>query len=106
MNDSIKVKVNQNNIKVRVGQQNSVKVISTSSASQTLGSLSDVDITNAQNNYILMYNSSQNKYEFVNPDDVLVAAVNEPNSVGLPSDFINALDIDLDNKIDVDAGSF
>lgn len=105
MEGNIRVRVNENNVKVRVGQQNSVKVIA-SSSSQSLGSLSDVDTTNAQNNYIMMYNSSQNKYEFVNPDDVLVAAVNEPNSVGLPTVFIGALDVDLDNKIDVDAGSF
>jgi len=106
MDGNIRVRVNENNVKERVGQQNSVKVISSSSSSQSLGSLSDVDTTNVQDNYILMYNSSQNKYEFVNPDDVLIAAVNEPNSVGLPTAFIGALDIDLDNKIDVDAGSF
>lgn len=106
MEGNIRVRVNENNVKVRVGQQNSVKVIASSSSSQSLGSLSDVDTTNAQNNYIMMYNSSQNKYEFVNPDDILVAAVNEPNNVGLPTEFISALDVDLDNKIDVDAGSF
>jgi hypothetical protein len=106
MPDNIKIKVNQNNIKVRVGQQNSLKVISSSLGGQSLGSLSDVDTTNAENNYIMVYNSSQNKYEFVNPDDVLIAAVNEPNRVGLPTEFISALDNDLDNKIDVDAGNF
>lgn len=109
MSDNIRVKVNQNNIKVRVGQQNSIKVISTSLNtvdSGTLSSLSDVDSTNAQNNYILSYNSTTNKYEFINPDDILIAAVNEPNNVGLPTVFVDALDIDLDNKIDLDAGNF
>ncbi len=106
MSDNIKIKVNQNNIKVRIGQQNSLKVISSSLVNQSLESLSDVDTTNAQNNYVMIYNSSENKYEFVNPDDVLIAAVNEPNRVGLPTEFISALDVDLDNKIDVDGGGF
>lgn len=106
MSDNIKVKVNQNNIKVRVGQQNSIKVISTTLGGGSLAALSDVDSTNAQNNYLLSYNSSTNTYEFVNPDDILIAAVNEPNSVGLPTAFIDALDSDLDNKIDLDAGNF
>lgn len=106
MSDNIRVKVNQNNVKVRVGQQNSVKVISSTLGGGSLSALSDVDSTNAQNSYILSYNSSTNKYEFINPDDILIAAVNEPNSVGLPTAFVDALDTDLDNKIDLDAGNF
>jgi hypothetical protein len=93
-------------IRVRVGQQNSIKVVSTALGGRSLSSLPDVDSTNLQNGYLLAYNSSTNKYEFINPDDVLIAAVNEPISVGLPTAFIDALDNDLDNRIDLDAGSF
>jgi len=47
-------------------------------------------------------------YEFVNPDDVLIAAATEPISPGLPCDFINALDTDLNRNcnIDLDGGSY
>lgn len=106
MSDNIRVKVNQNNINVRVGQQNSVKVISSTLSGGSLSALSDVDSSNVNNSYILSYNSSTNKYEFINPDDILIAAVNEPNNVGLPTAFLDALDTDLDNKIDLDAGNF
>jgi hypothetical protein len=43
----------------------------------------------------------------VNPDTILSASSNtETTQPGLPSDFINTLDVDLDNKIDLDAGNF
>jgi hypothetical protein len=54
-----------------------------------------------------MYNATTQKYEFVNPDKVLSSsATTETIQPGLPADFKNVLDVDLDNRIDLDAGSF
>ena len=51
------------NIKVRVGQQNAVKVVSSlaGNVSGSLAGLSDVDITNPQNGMVLVYNSTTTK---------------------------------------------
>jgi hypothetical protein len=66
------------------------------------GSIS-VDTSIVQDGYILMYDQDIGLYRFVDPDVVLEKAVRD-NS--LPADFIQQLDVDLDNKIDVDSGSF
>ena len=52
-------------IKVRVGSQNAVKVLSSfSGGGGTLGSLSDVGISGGvQNGMVLVYNSSTSKWE-------------------------------------------
>ncbi len=52
-------------IKVRVGSQNAVKVLSSfSGGGGTLGSLSDVDISGGvQNGMVLVYNSTTAKWE-------------------------------------------
>ena len=52
-----------NPIKVRVGNQNAVKVVSSlaGNVSGTLAGLSDVEITNPQNGMILVYNSATNR---------------------------------------------
>ena len=51
-------------IKVRVGQQNAIKVTSSlaGNTAGTLGELSDVSITNPQNGMVLVYNSSTGKW--------------------------------------------
>ena len=67
-----------------------------------LSDLSDVDITGLQDGYVLIYDGASQKYKAVNPDEVLSGAVEG----GLPNDFINTLDTDLDDKIDLDAGGF
>jgi len=58
--------------------------------------------------YVLVYDAAAQKYKFVNPDAVLSAAADSTQTIqpGLPQDFIDTLDTDLDNLIDVDAGSF
>jgi hypothetical protein len=53
-----------------------------------------------------MYDAASGKWKDRNPDEVLSAATTEPISPGLPADFENQLDIDLGNKIDLDAGTF
>ena len=74
---------------------------------QNLDELTDVEISGNNDKYVLMYDASTNKWRDVNPDVVLSAASStETSQPGLPSDFINTLDVDLDNKIDLDAGGF
>lgn len=52
-------------IKVRVGQQPAVKVISSLAGAQglSLAELSDVNATNLQNGMVLVYNSSTKKWD-------------------------------------------
>ena len=51
-------------IKVRVGQQNAIKVTSSlaGNTAGTLGELSDVSVQNPQNGMVLVYNSSTGKW--------------------------------------------
>ena len=70
----------------------------------SLTDLNDFDSTGVENNYVIMYNASLQKYVTVDPDTVLSSATTTNN--GLPQDFINKLDVDLDDKIDLDAGTF
>jgi hypothetical protein len=74
---------------------------------QNLDELTDVEISGNNDKYVLMYDAASGKWRDVNPDVVLSAASNtETTQPGLPNDFINTLDVDLDDKIDLDAGSF
>ena len=52
-------------IKVRVGQQNAVKVISSLAGAQglSLAELSDVNATNLLNGMVLVYNGSTQKWD-------------------------------------------
>ena len=51
-------------IKVRVGQQNAIKVTSSlaGNTAGTIGELSDVSVQNPQNGMVLVYNSSTGKW--------------------------------------------
>jgi hypothetical protein len=73
---------------------------------QNLDELADVEISGANDKYVLMFDAVSGKWKDVNPDEVLSAATTEPIQPGLPVDFENQLDIDLDDRIDLDAGSF
>ena len=69
--------------------------------------LVDFDGTTVSDKYVIMYNASTGKYTAVNPDQVLSAASStETTQPGLPADFENVLDVDLDNRIDLDGGGF
>ena len=69
--------------------------------------LVDFDYTDKNDQYVIMYNSVTQKYKLVNPDQVLSSSsTTETIQPGLPADFINTLDTDLDNRIDLDAGTF
>ena len=53
------------NIRVRVGQQNAIKVVSSlaGNVSGTLAGLSDTEVTNPQNGMVLVFNSATPKFE-------------------------------------------
>jgi hypothetical protein len=72
----------------------------------SLNDLVDFNASGVQDKYLVMYDAATQKYITVNPDIVLSSAVTDPLSPGLPQNFINQLDVDLDNKIDLDAGTF
>jgi hypothetical protein len=95
---------------VRLSQSPSFKVSLLSKIEimpQNLDELTDVEISGNNDKYVLMYDASSGKWRDVNPDQVLSAASStETTQPGLPSDFVNTLDVDLDNKIDLDAGGF
>jgi hypothetical protein len=71
-----------------------------------LGTLSDVDVSGTRDKYVLMYDENTNEYRLVNPDEVLKASVVDPIQPGLPDEFLDQLDNDLDNRIDFDAGEY
>jgi hypothetical protein len=71
--------------------------------SNNLDGLGNIDITNVQDGYILMYDQAQQKYVFVDPDDILSKAIEDG---ALPQDFIDKLDEELDNLVDLDSGEF
>jgi hypothetical protein len=94
---------------VRVSSKSKIKATVASGAvmARTLNELLDVDVSGVGDKYVIMYNATTGKYTAVNPDQVLSAASNtETTQPGLPNDFINTLDVDLDDKIDLDAGTF
>jgi hypothetical protein len=68
--------------------------------------LLDVDVSAASDKYLIMYDANTQKYIAVNPDDILISAIEEPTSPGLPAQFLNQLDVNLDNKIDLDGGTW
>ena len=69
----IKVSTNASStVQVRVGQQNAIKVVSSSlSSSGNLANINDIDASNRGNLSMLMYNSSTGKYEHVSPFHVV-----------------------------------
>lgn len=83
-----------------------------------LGDILDVDTSNlnsSTNKFVMIYDSVTRKYKFVNPDDVLDASAGvstdrstnpDPLPLGMSTETLDYLDDALDNKIDVDAGTF
>lgn len=72
------------------------------SVAGNLTDLQDFDPTGVQDGYVVMYDAATGKYVVANPDEVLSNSADD----GLPSSFVDKLDVDLDNKIDLDAGTF
>lgn len=97
------------NYNVRLSSQYKYKVTGSSGGIQVpakFEDLSDYNPTGLNDKYVIMYDAITQKYIPVNPDEVLSAAATEPISPGLPANFENQLDVDLDNRIDLDAGTF
>ena len=70
-----------------------------------LSDLADVAVSNlpASDKYVLTYDASLQKYTLVPADQVLQSAAEDAQ---LPQEFVDQLDVALDDKIDVDAGTF
>jgi hypothetical protein len=99
---TIQVKFNNNN-----KQKIKATVASGVIMARTLEELLDVDLTDVKDKYVIMYDANTGKYTAVNPDDVLSASsTTETTQPGLPTNFIDTLDTDLDDKIDLDAGTW
>jgi len=77
---------------------------------QNLNELTDVQISGTNDKYVLMYDAASGKWRDRNPDEVLNAAAatetTQPGLVGYATAFLDRVDIDLDDRIDLDAGGF
>ena len=95
-------------IKTGSGLQNiKATVASGVIVARTLDELLDVDVSGVRDKYVIMYDADTGKYTAVNPDDVLSASsTTETTQPGLPTNFVDTLDVDLDDKIDLDAGTW
>ena len=101
-------------IEVNLNSTTEVEVLT--NVANRLTDLIDVNssgINSESFNYVLAYDTSSQKFAFIDPDDVLVSAASTIRSSssagdGLPGSFINALDTDLTrlDNIDLDGGSF
>lgn len=97
------VKLSQQNYKVSLSSK--IEIMP-----QLLTELFDVEISGNNDKFVLMYDSASGKWRDVNPDEVLNAAAStettQPGFVGYATAFLDRLDADLDNNIDLDAGTF
>lgn len=95
--------------RVRLKSKNNFKVTANVGGIQVPARFEDLlnfDYTDKNDKYIIMYDVVTQKYKLVNPDEVLSAAATEPIQPGIPGDFTNEMEKDLDNRIDLDAGTF
>ena len=83
------------------------------SVARNLSELGDISTDGAQNRWVLVFDQPSGTFKFVNPDEVVDAAVGAntvpggaPASTGLSADTIDYLDQALDDKIDLDGGTF
>lgn len=108
------VKLSSQSKKVFKVQQVETKVFKVQQAKTSMPEnfvdLGDVSISNldqTKNNYAVVYDATKDKFVIVDPDVVLSAASQDSGpQPGIPDDFIDTLDVDLDNRIDIDAGTF
>ena len=72
---------------------------------ENLSELADVSVSNlpGSDKFVLAYNATLEKFELIAADAVLTNAAADAD---LPDSFVQQLDVDLDNKIDLDGGSF
>jgi len=110
---TFKVTQSTNNFSVKLKASSKFKVSvqgGSGSVAQSFEDLVDFNGAGVQDKYVIMYDASTGKYIPVNPDIVLNAAAGtetiQPGLVGYAQTFIDRMDIDLDDKIDLDAGGF
>lgn len=91
-----KVSISQNKFKVTTER---------TIVAENLSDLADVSVSNlpAKDKYVLTYDATSKKYTLVPADQVLQTAAED---TVLPQEFVDQLDIQLDDKIDVDGGEF
>ena len=111
---------NNSSFTIKLGEARSFKVSKGgtfsgggSGVATKLSELDDVDRQGIGNRFVLVYDSVTNAFKFVNPDEVVNAAAGSatisggaPGPDGFSQETIDELDTALDNKIDLDAGSF
>ena len=90
-------------IQVKIKSSPKIKVRTQIATPESLSGVDNVDIDNIQDGYVLMYDDQRQRYAFVDPDVLLSKSVEDEV---LPQDFVDQLDVDLNNKIDFDGGSF
>lgn len=88
----------------------SILEVNSAPTAMRIKDLIDFDNTNNNDKYVMVYDSSIEKFKMVNPDEVLNYAAGtetiQPGLVGYANTFLDRLDTDLDDKIDLDAGTF
>ena len=90
-------------INVRIKSKKGLKVKTRIAVPESLTKVDNVDIENIKDGYILMYNDALKRYGFVDPDVLLSKAAEDDT---LPQNFMDMMDRDLDDRIDIDGGSF
>jgi hypothetical protein len=102
----IEVELVSSSINVELDSSQTIEVLSDVTAIN-FGDLIDFNDADKNDQYVIMYDANTQKYKLVNPDKVLSSASStETLQPGLPTDFKDQLDIDLDDRIDLDAGNF
>lgn len=101
-------------IEVNLNSTTEVEVLA--NVANRLTDLIDVNssgINSESFNYVLAYDTTSQKFAFIDPDEVLVSAASTVKSAtsagdGLPGEFINSLDTNplRGDNIDLDGGSF
>lgn len=67
--------------------------------------LEDFNETGVKNNYLISYDAATKTYKTIDPDDILIAAVDGGGeNVGIPTAFINQIASDLEDKVSLDGG--
>ena len=105
----IQVELSSSSTLIQLDSSSSIEVVTNVPATR-LQDLIDFDPSNQNDKYVMVYDASIQKYKLVNPDEVLNYAAGtetiQPGLVGYASTFLDRLDTDLDDKIDLDAGTF
>ena len=71
--------VNSHNVKVRT-KQDIFSVTVNTTPTIKFDQIQDVDVTNIQNNQVIMYDQVTQKYKFVNPSEILDRADDVDNN--------------------------